>query len=181
MCCHHNRSESPVLNSGNIAAVTSWKQKCCLCFQSRVVSGVSGARGSKMAVASAGICVGKWHQCMKTVGWWSSWLSHCRNITLKAPILLLKLLDLTIKMIKIQRYKGNICWCTCRRKNKVTCPKWRLGSVVVKGVILKRIGIAESSSVYKSSNKFEKCLTWSLFKRSFSKILDTMGRWLIGQ
>jgi hypothetical protein len=38
------------------------------------------------------------------------------------------------------------------------CPKWRLGNVLVKGVILKRIGIAKSSSDYKSSNKIEKCL-----------------------
>jgi hypothetical protein len=34
------------------------------------------------------------------------------------------------------------------------CSKWRLRKGVVKDVTSKRIGIARSSSVYKSSNKF---------------------------
>jgi hypothetical protein len=38
------------------------------------------------------------------------------------------------------------------------CPKWRLGKVIVKGVIVKGIANAKSSYVYKSSNTFEKCL-----------------------
>jgi hypothetical protein len=39
------------------------------------------------------------------------------------------------------------------------------GNVVVKGEILKRIGIGKSSSVYKSSNKLEKCLMGFAGKR----------------
>jgi hypothetical protein len=38
------------------------------------------------------------------------------------------------------------------------CPKWREENVVEKGVSVKRIGIGKSPCVYKSSNKFEKCL-----------------------
>jgi hypothetical protein len=60
-----------------------------------------------------------------------------------------------IKMIKIPQHMGNNRWFTCHRQKYLVqycslCLKWRLGKVVVKDLILKRIGIAKSSSVYKT-------------------------------
>jgi hypothetical protein len=49
--------------------------------------------------------------------------------------------------------KGNLVTCCS------LCPKWRTGIEVLKELVLKRIGIATSFSIYKNSNTFEKCLT----------------------